>query len=162
MIGIAAVLLTMAACGSEPVRSRPTGTPPSTVDPCTLLTDAEVTTHLGGTQATHKTDDLAGVGRGCRWDTQGSDASVSVLLNQAPLPDKDTTSAKRTVDVSGKPGYVQADDGRYCLVYISGGQTWFQFTSQSAKKGLPDPLPKTYECDRSVPVMAKVLSKLGW
>jgi hypothetical protein len=146
----------LAACGS-PEPAAPAATPQT--DPCALLTDADAGTHLGGT-ATHKTDDLPGISRGCRWETTGSDAYVFITLSPEPFPE--VKNPKRTLDVGGKPATILAQDGRYCLIYVNGGADWMQFSSQSARASLPDPLPKAYECDRSIAVVTKVVPQAGW
>lgn len=157
---VAALLVAgAAACGSTApaVSAAPPAT--SQTDPCAVLTDADASTHLDAT-ATHKTDDLPEISRGCRWQTTGSDAYVSIMLSPAPFPE--VKNPKRTLDIGGKPATILAEDGRYCLVYVNGGANWMQFSSQSARAGLPDPLPRTYECDRSIAVVAKVVPQVAW
>ncbi|WP_328606974.1 DUF3558 domain-containing protein [Amycolatopsis sp. NBC_00345] len=155
----AAGALLLAGRGGD---NKPSTAPPSNdwqkADPCALLTDAEAATLLGVAQVTHAREDLAGIGPGCTWKATGADASVGVLLNQPANQDRDVQHAKRRVDVAGKPGYVQADDGNYRLIYVDGGPAWIQFSGRSAKKDVP----KTYECDRSVPLPAKMVRTLGW
>lgn len=162
----AAVLLLAGCSGSEPSSSSPSAEqppPPSqvqvTTDPCTLLTDAEAGAHVGAAvKAT--VDDMPNVGRGCRWEAPGGEAYVSINLNTPKFPD--VASARRTLDIGAKKGSVLADDGLYCLVYVDNGTPWLQFSSQSAQAGAPNPAPKTYECDRSVPVLQKVITSLKW
>lgn len=162
----AAVLMLAGCSGSEPSASPPSTAPPPpssqiqvTTDPCTLLSDAEASAHVG-VPVKGTVDDLPNVGRGCRWEAPGGEAYVSLNLNTPKFPD--VSSARRTLDVGAKKGSVLADDGLYCLVYVDNGPPWLQFSSQSARAGAPDPAPKTYECDRSAPVLRKVIANLKW
>jgi hypothetical protein len=93
-------------------------------------------------------------------EAPGGEAYVSVNLNTPEFPDVST--ARRTLDAGTKKGSVLADDGLYCLVYVDNGPPWLQFSSQSAQAGAPDPAPKTYECDRSTPVLRKVIANVKW
>ncbi|CAM3428177.1 DUF3558 domain-containing protein [Kibdelosporangium persicum] len=161
-----AALLLVAGCGSD---SSSTPPPPSSpearsntvqiaTDPCSLLTNDEATAHVGA-PVTGAPDDLPNVGRGCRWEAPGGAAYLSVILNTPTFPDI-STSSQRTVDIGGKQGAVLADDGLYCLVYVNGGTPWLQFSSQSADTGKA--VARTAECDRSVPVIQKVVANLKW
>ncbi|MET0235206.1 MAG: DUF3558 family protein [Kibdelosporangium sp.] len=166
IVAACAAVLVLAGCsGSEPSAAPPSATPPPptqpyvTTDPCTLLTDAEVSAHVGA-PVKGAVDDMPNVGRGCRWEAPGGEAYVSLNLNTPKFPD--VASARRTLDVGAKKGSVLADDGLYCLIYIDNGTPWLQFSSQSAQAGAPDPAPRTYECDRSVPLLRKVVTALKW
>jgi hypothetical protein len=162
----AAVLILAGCSGSEPSSTPPPTAPPPppsqievTTDPCTLLSEADASAHVG-VPVKAAVDDLPNVGRGCRWEAPGGEAYVSLNLNTPKFPD--LSSAQRTLDIGAKKGTVLSDDGLYCLVYVDNGTPWLQFSSQSAQAGAPDPAPKTYECDRSVPVLQKVITSLKW
>lgn len=167
-IAVALAALTLVAgCGGSPEQPpAPSGSaPPQTThnrvqvatDPCTLLTNDEVSAHVGA-KVTGVPDDLPTVGRGCRWEAPGGASYVSVILNTPAFPD--VSSARRTVDVGSKKGAVLADDGLYCLIDVNGGTPWLQFSSQSADTGKQ--VPKTYECDRSLALVRKVATTLKW
>ena len=167
----AAVLLLAGCSGSEQSPPPPPPTapsaapapPPSRVqvatDPCTLLTDAEAGAHVGA-PVKGTVDDMPTVGRGCRWEAPGGEAYLSINLNTPKFPD--VSSARRTLDIGAKKGVVLADDGLYCLVYVDNGTPWLQFSSQSAQASAPDPVARTHECDRSKPVLEKVVANLKW
>lgn len=161
-VGIAAVMV-LASCSDE---AAPASAPPpsgewSKVDPCGLLADGEVAAHLSAAAVKPERDDVPGVGPGCTWLATDSPATLSVSLYEPPFRERDIERAKRKVDVGGKPAYVQADDKDYCLAYLDGGRAWVQLASDSASKD-ESSLPKTFECDRSFPVLEKVIKKLGW
>lgn len=161
-----AAFLLVAGCGNGSSAAPPSSAPPVppphpvqvTTDPCTLLTEADASAHVGA-QVKGTPDDLPNVGRGCRWEAPGGSAYLSVILNTPAFPDLSGTS-QRTVDIAGKKGSVLADDGLYCLVYVNGGTPWLQFSSQSAETGVQ--VAKTYECDRSMPLVQKVMTNLKW
>ncbi|SMC71234.1 DUF3558 family protein [Kibdelosporangium aridum] len=160
-----AALLLAAGCSGDSSSAPPPAPaepPPAQVqvatDPCTLLTDSDASAHVGA-QVNGTPDDLPNVGRGCRWEAPGGAAYLSVILNTPAFPDI-TTSSQRTVDVAGKKAAVLADDGTYCLVYVNGGTPWLQFSSQSADTGRE--VAKTFECERSMQLVSKVIANLKW
>ncbi|MCE7004013.1 DUF3558 domain-containing protein [Kibdelosporangium philippinense] len=160
-----AALLLAAGCSGDPAPETPPApeAPPANsvqvaTDPCTLLTNEEASAHVGA-PVTGVPDDLPNVGRGCRWEAPGGAAYLSVILNTPAFPDVTTTS-QRSVDIAGKKASVMADDGLYCLVYVNGGTPWLQFGSQSAQTGRE--VAKTFECDRSMRLVSKVIANLKW
>ncbi|ALG10097.1 DUF3558 family protein [Kibdelosporangium phytohabitans] len=165
LVPLAALSLLAGCSGSDQPPAAPDAPPPPATnqvnvatDPCTLLTDDEVSAHVGA-KVSGVPDDLPTVGRGCRWEAPDGASYVSVILNTPAFPDVSST-ARRTVDIGAKKGSVLADDGLYCLVYVNGGTPWLQFGSQSADTGKP--VEKTYECDRSMPLVRKVVANLKW
>nr|WP_042179541.1 DUF3558 family protein [Kibdelosporangium sp. MJ126-NF4]CEL13879.1 hypothetical protein [Kibdelosporangium sp. MJ126-NF4]CTQ88247.1 hypothetical protein [Kibdelosporangium sp. MJ126-NF4] len=166
-VALAALALLAGCAGADqppPAASETPSAPPTrnevkvTTDPCTLLTAEEVSAHVGA-KVSGVPDDLPTVGRGCRWEAPGGAAYLSVILNTPAFPDV-STSARRSVDIGGKKASVLADDGLYCLIYVNGGTPWLQFGSQSADTGTP--VAKTHECDRSTPLVQKVIANLKW
>jgi Protein of unknown function (DUF3558) len=169
-IAVVGSLLVLAGCGSkaEPQsQTTPPGTPPqqagsdwSKVDPCGLLSTADIQGYLGpDAQASGTKSNQAGR-PACTW--KGTDLDqVKLMLWQPPAKDIIASPKKKTLPVAGKTGYITASTSASCLLEVDGGTAFVSLDAKAVSQ-TPASAADDTTCKKAATTLSAVVEKLGW
>lgn len=157
----AALALALTACGNDEPEIGGGSDAFSDVDPCSLLTEQDISAHLLGEKATPKRATNEFDRPSCTWgNPDASSHEVKLMLWQPPLPDvqKDSPS----LPVGDRKGYVSIARSGGCMMDIDAGRAWLQFDTSVPAPEDGSLHPKNWECERVAKLGEKAIDKLGW